>query len=330
MDNCTKKDSGKRNFWASIMRRSDSSAIVAVLALFFVFSVFADNFLTSNNIFNVSRNASLYIFVAIGQAMVLITGGMNLSLGAVGGLSVVAAGFSMQVLHLPGPIATIIALLVGVLCGIFNGMIIIKFNINPFVVTLATSFIFAGLVNVISKGYPYTDIPTSYTTIGRGKFLGMPLLFWLMLAVLVCIHILFKYTLLGRRLLATGGNAQAAQLSGIQTKKIIVLGNTLSGFFAALAGVLWISRMGSAPPAMGSDWMLISFAVAVIGGTALAGGTISAIGILCSGFMLAFIKNGLVMLNVNVYLEQTFLGIIILLSVAIESARFRYSRVKKI
>ena len=320
----------KQNFWTKIFGRSDSSAIIAVLALFLVFSIFTDNFLTRDNIFNVSRNASLYIFVAIGQAMVLITGGMNLSLGAIGGISVVAAGFSMEMLHLPGVLATAIALLVGVLCGIFNGLIIVKLNINPFVVTLATGFVFSGLVNVISKGYPYTDIPKSYTVVGRGQFIGMPLLFWLMLVTLIIIAVMFKYTLIGRRLLATGGNPKAAQLSGINTKKIIVLGNILSGFFAALAGVLWISRMGSAPPALGNDWMLISFAVAVIGGTALSGGVISALGMFCSGFMLAFIKNGLVMLDVNVYLEQTFLGLIILLSVTIESVRLKYSKVKRI
>lgn len=324
------QENQRQSIWTRIIRRSDSSAIIAVLILFLVFSIFTDNFLTKGNIFNVSRNASLYIFVAIGQSMVLITGGMNLSLGAIGGLSVVAAGFSMDVLHLPGIVATIIALCVGLIAGAFNGVIITKLNINPFVVTLATGFVFSGLVNVISKGYPYTNIPKSYTFIGRGEFLGMPLLFWLMVTFLIFLSVMFKFTLIGRRLLATGGNAQAAQLSGIKTNRMIVLGNTLSGFFAALAGVLWVSRMGSAPPAMGSDWLLISFAVAVIGGTALSGGVISAIGLFCSGFMLAFIKNGLIMLDVNVYLEQTFLGLLILLSVTIESIRMQYSIAKRI
>lgn len=319
-----------RKIISKIFARSDSSAIIAVFALFLIFSIFTSNFLAKDNLFNVSRNASLYIFIALGQAMVLITGGMNLSLGAIGGLSVVAAGYSMDILHLPGLVATIIALLVGITAGILNGVVITRLNINPFVVTLATGFVFAGLVNVISKGYPYTGIPKSYTVIGRGSFLDLPLLFWLMLIFLVAIAVMFKFTLIGRRLLATGGNAQAARLSGIKTKRIIVLGNTLSGFFAALAGILWVSRMGSAPPALGEDWMLISFAVAVIGGTALSGGVISAIGLFCSGFMLAFIKNGLVMLNVNVYLEQTFLGLIILLSVTIESVRMRYSKGNRI
>jgi len=319
-------DKKKSGIFSRIAKRSDSSVIIAVIVLLIIFSVFSDNFLNSMNIYNVSRNASLYIFVALGQAMVLVTGGMNLSLGAIGGLAVVAAGYCMHVLHLPGYVATIAALAVGISAGALNGFIITKIKINPFVVTLATAFVFSGLVNTISKGYPYTDIPSSYTTLGRGTFLGMPLLFWLVIVVLIVMTVIFKFTLIGRRLLATGGNREAAQLSGIKTKNMIVTANMISGFFASLAGVLWISRMGSAPPSMGDDWMLISFAVAVIGGTALSGGVFSALGLLCSGFMLALIKNGLVMVGANVYLEPTFLGTLILLSVAIDSARSRYAK----
>ena len=127
--------------------------------------------------------------------------------------------------------------------------------------------------------------------------------------------------MLGRRILATGGNLEAARLSGIRTDNIVLLCHTLSGFFAALAGMLWISRMGSAQPSTGTDWLIVSFAVSIIGGTALSGGEFSAVGFLASAVMLTLIKNGLIMLNVNVYFEQTFLGIIILLAVSVESIR---------
>lgn len=312
-----------------MLRRSDISVIVATLVLFGVFSFSSDSFLTSYNLFNVSRTASLYLFVAIGQAFVLIIGGMNLSLGAIGGLSVITAGYCMDILSWPSWLAVIMAFLVGIIAGWLNGMLIIKFKLNSFVVTLATSFVFTGLVNGISKGYSYTKIPKSFTLLGRGGMLGMPYLFWLMIVVLVIIWYMFKFTVIGRRILATGGNESAARLSGIKTNKIIVLANSISGFCAALAGVLWISRLGSAPPATGSDWMIISFAVAVIGGTALIGGEITAIGLFASAFMMTFIKNGLIMLNVNVYFEQTFLGIIILLAVMFESFRIKYNSVMR-
>lgn len=142
--------------------------------------------------------------------------------------------------------------------------------------------------------------------------------------MLIIMAVFFRFTLTGRRILATGGNREAARLSGIKTDKMIMLCHVMSGLFAGLAGVLYVSRMGSATPATGQDWMLISFAVSIIGGTSLNGGVFSAVGLLCSGFMMAIIKNGLVMLEVNQYFEQTFLGLIILMSVAIESVRKKY------
>jgi ribose transport system permease protein len=138
---------------------------------------------------------------------------------------------------------------------------------------------------------------------------------------LVLLGYVFRYTVIGRRILATGGNLEAARLSGIRTDNIVLLCHTLSGVFAAIAGILWVSRMGSAQPSTGTDWLIVSFAVSIIGGTALSGGEFSALGIFASAVMLTLIKNGLIMLNVNVYFEQTFLGLIILLAVSVESIR---------
>jgi ribose transport system permease protein len=306
---------------AALFRRSDFSVVLATLALFVIFSVGSPSFLTQYNLFNMGRTAALYVFVAIGQAIVVVIGGMNLSLGAIGGLSVVMAGLAMQDLGLPPVVAFPIALAVGALAGLFNGAIITRLNLNSFVATLATSFIFAGLVNGISKGNPYTNIPKDITFIGRDDILGVPILFVLMLVLLAIVGYFFRFAVTGRRILATGGNAEAARLSGVRTNRIIVLANVLSGLFAALAGFLWITRVGSAQPSIGSDWLIISFAVAIIGGTALAGGEISALGLGAAAIMLTLIKNGLIMFNVNVYFEQTFLGLVILLAVSLESIR---------
>ncbi len=306
---------------ASLLRRSDFSVVLATIVLFVIFSIGSPSFLTEYNLFNMGRTAALYVFVAIGQAIVIVIGGMNLSLGAIGGLSVVMAGMAMQDFGLDPLIALPIALLVGALAGLFNGTIITRLRLNSFVATLATSFIFAGLVNGISKGNPYTNIPKDITFIGRGDILGVPILFVLMLILLAVVAYFFRFAVTGRRILATGGNAEAARLSGIRTDRITVLANVLSGLFAALAGFLWITRVGSAQPSIGSDWLIISFAVAIIGGTALAGGEISALGLGAAAIMLTLIKNGLIMFNVNVYYEQTFLGLVILLAVSLESLR---------
>ncbi|MDR1797833.1 MAG: ABC transporter permease [Clostridiales Family XIII bacterium] len=311
-----------------MIKRSDCSGIVAAVVIFLVFCIFTDGFLTQYNIFNVSRTASLYMFIAVGQALVLIVGGMNLSLGAIGSLSVVVFGYCCQNLGWGFIPALAASLAIGGVCGLANGLIISKLNLNPFIVTLATSFVFSGLYIGISQGYPYTELPAFVNTLGRGSFLKMPLFFWIMLVMAAGIWFVFKYTVFGRRLLATGGNATAARLSGINTARIYLIANVLSGVFAALAGFFFTARQGTASPTTGSEWMLASFAVAAMGGTALSGGSISGIGLVFSAYLYAFIKNGLVLLNVDMYYEQSYLGVIILAAICFETVRTKYVKLR--
>ncbi|MFV0529030.1 MAG: ABC transporter permease [Lachnospiraceae bacterium] len=308
-----------------VFARSEVTVIIAVLVLGLIFTLFSDSFLTAYNLFNLERTAAIYIFIAIAQALVVIVGGMNLSLGYIGGLTVVAVGYSIQVAGIPPMIAIVIGLVVGAAAGFLNGLVITVLKLNSFVVTLATSFIFTGLVNGISQGFPYDKIPQSFTLVGRGGFLGVPYMLWMAVAALLLLGYFFKYTVTGRRILATGGNVEAAKMSGINTDRMVILVNIGSGIFASLAAVLWISRTGSAQPSTGADWMLISFAVAVIGGTALKGGVFNPIGVLFAGMLIVMVKNGLVMLNANVYYEQTYLGLILLLAVSLESIKAIYN-----
>lgn len=319
-----------KNLLKRFLCRTDMSAIAATIILTVIFAIGSSEFLSQYNIFNVSRTAALYMFVALGQAFVLIVGGMNLSLGNIGALSVVAFGYCSEVLHLPLAVSIIACLLTGGICGFLNGIIIVKLKLNAFIVTLATSFIYTGLVTGISRGYTYTEIPQNFFLIGRTKLLQLPSLFWIMIIVAIFVWLFFKYTVFGRRLLATGGNESAARLSGIKTEKIILIAHVLSGVFAAVAGSFWIARMGSASPTTGGDWMMISFAVAVIGGTALSGGEISPLGLVFASFLMALIKNGLIMVNADMYFEQSFLGIIILASVCFETVRLSYTKRKNI
>ncbi len=314
--------------WALL--RTDTSVIIATLILFVVFAASSKSFLTSYNLFNVARTSALNLFISLGQVLVIIVGGMNLSLGNIGGLSAIIAGYCMQILGWSGGVAAAAALCVGGLCGLLNGILIIRLKLSSFVVTLATAFIFQGMVNGISKGYPFTKISTALVSLGRNGVFGVPYLFILMIIACLIVWYLFKYTVLGRMLLATGGSEPAARMSGIKTDKMTIVANVLSGFLAALAAMLWVSRLGSAPAALGGDWLIVSFAVAVIGGTALRGGEIVVAGLFASSIMIALIRNGLVMLNVDVYFEQTFLGLVILFAVAIESARMRYSTLRRL
>lgn len=318
----------RRHVLTLLVANNEASVIAATVILFFIFMFGSDGFLSSYNIFNVSRIAALYIFIALGQAVVILIGGMNLSLGAIGGLSVICLGYSMQVLGLSPIYAVIISLLAGTILGAINGYIVTKFNLNSFVATLASSFIFTGIVYGISRGNAYQAIPVSFTLLGRRGIGPVPYLMVLAIFALIILFYVFRYTVFGRRLLATGGNLETARLSGIDTTRMIIVANTASGAFAAMAGIFTVSWLGIAPPSAGQDWLITSFAIAVIGGTSLKGGKISPLGLLVSGILIALVKNGLIMLSVNIYFEQTFLGVIILGAVMLESARTRFIRTR--
>jgi ribose transport system permease protein len=307
----------------------EAPVIIATLILALVIAFSSPNFLSTFNIFNMTRTASHYIFLALAQSMALIVGGMNLSIGFIGSMAVVSLGLSMSS-GLPPAIAIIIALLVGIIAGSLNGLLIIKLKINSFVVTLSTSFIFQGLTIGISRGMPYTKIPVSYQWLGRGSiFQVIPYMFVLVIIILIVTHIFFRYTVFGRQILATGGNEVAARMSAVNTDFTILVANILSAIAAVIAAITAVSKDGAANPGTGGDWMIYSFAVAVIGGTSLKGGVISPFGLIVSAFLIVFIKNGLVMLNANSYFEQVYLGIILLLSVSFSSLGIFISALSK-
>jgi ribose transport system permease protein len=298
---------------------SEAPVIGAALVLAVVFAVSSPSFLSSFNIFNMSRTASHYIFLALAQSMALIVGGMNLSIGFVGSMTVVALGLSMTA-GLSPAVSVIIGLLVGMTAGFVNGILIIKLKLNSFVVTLSTSFVFQGLTIGISRGMPYTQIPSSYQWLGRGSiFQVIPYMLVLALLILVMVYIFFKFTVFGRQILATGGNEVAARMSAVNTDTTILAANIFSAVAAAVAAIAVVSKDGAANPGSGADWMIYSFAVAVIGGTSLKGGVIKPFGLIISAFLIVFIKNGLVMINANSYFEQVYLGIILLISVSFSS-----------
>jgi ribose transport system permease protein len=314
-----------------LVRRSESSSVLALLVLWTVFSIGNRSFSSSYNIFNVFRTSSENFFIAMAQAMVIIVGGMNLSIGGIGAMAAVLAGFCMNVAGLPSIVAALAGIAVGLVCGSFNGLLITKLRINSFVVTLATSFIFFGIVKGATGGYPYGNIPASFTWIAKNDIAGtIPLIFVIMLISIVFFILFFRYSILGRELLATGGSLEAAKMSGINTDRIIIYANILSGLLASLVGLFTVARMSAASPLMGEEWMITSFAVAVIGGTALSGGKISMIGMFAAAILITIIKNGLVMMKVNVFYLQAFLGVLIIAAVILEVVRARYNERMKL
>ncbi len=308
-----------KSVYKKIASRSEMPVLVAVLLLGIIFTLTSNNFLSAYNIYNLSRSAALYVFIALAQAMVVIVGGMNLSIGYIGALAIVTVGHVMQNMGLPAEVAIFAGLAVGIISGLINGFLIVKLKLNSFVVTLSTSFIFRGLVTGFSKGFPYTELDDSFMFVGTDTFLGLPVMAYLALIILVIMWYFFKYTVTGRQVLATGGNETAAKMAAVNVDKTIIVANVLSGVFAAIAGMCAVSMGGTAQPSTGADWMIYSFAVAVIGGTSLKGGVFNAAGIYIAGFLIIMIRNGLVMINANYYYEQTYLGLILLIAVSLTS-----------
>jgi ribose transport system permease protein len=274
--------------------------------------------------FVLSRQVAFYVLIALAQAMCLVVGGMNLSVGGIGSLTTVILGLCCDTWRLPVWVAAPVALAFGCASGWANGCLITRLKIDSFIVTLSMMFIFMGLRSGISGGQPYA-VPESFTFLGQGAVLGVPWVFVIGMVALALMAYIFQHTVFGRHLLATGGNLQAARLSGIATDRMVVAANILSGFFAALAAVLWAAQLGSAAPETGDNWLIISFAVAIIGGTGLSGGLISPFGLLMGAAIFLLIKHGLVELKANPYFANAFLGALILLAVVVDRVREIYA-----
>lgn len=302
-----------------------SSAVTACALLLVIFSISNDSFMSSFNLFNLSRTVANYGFIAAAQLMVVVIGGMNLSVGSVGALATVASGLMMQNLHMSSFWVILITTAVGALCGLLNGVLITRLKLAPFVITLAMSFVYDGIATGISHGYSYA-INEGFSAVGRGRLLGTSMLFVLFIVLVLVLVVMFRYTIFGRNVLATGGNVNAARLSGIKVDRVVILCNVLSCALAAVSSMLWTSKTGTASPTTGSDWMLFSFAVCAIGGISLAGGNFTAIGFLCGACILTMVRNGLTMMHVDIYFEETFIGAVILIAVSIESLRSRVAR----
>ncbi len=302
--------------------------IMAALILFAGIALISGTFLSSYTMFVISRQVAAFTIVALAQAVCLVVGGMNLSVGAIGSMSTVVLGLCFAEAGLNGWIAVPLALLCGGLAGLANGLLIVKLRINSFIVTLSTMFVLMGLRSGISGGQPYA-VPPSFCTVGQQGVFGIPYVFLIMLVVLGIMSYMYRNTVFGRRMLATGGNADAARLSGINNDNMIIGANVLSGVLAALAAVLFASELGSAAPETGDSWLIVSFAVAIIGGTGLTGGVVSPYGIFMGGIIYTLIRHGLIEMKANPYYMNVYIGTLILLTIAIDRIRESYGERKK-
>jgi ribose transport system permease protein len=282
-----------------------------------IITLLEPKFLSSRNMFSVSRQISFVAIVALGELFVILTAGIDLSVGSVLGLSGVISGYAMSV-GIDPVFAVLLGLLTGFLAGIFSGFIVSYLKITPFIVTLGMLSICRGAIWVITKGWPITEISKDFIDFGLSNVLGIPMPVVIMVFCALICHIILRYTAFGRRTFAIGGNEEATALSGIDIKKIKLFIYGISGLLSAVTGVILVARFNSAQPAMGEGWELDAIAATVIGGTSLMGGAGSVLGVLIGAAIMGIIRNGLVLLRVSVYWQTLIIGVIIILATLID------------
>lgn len=304
------------------LTRADWLALLILIILGAIgLSLVTPRFGSTYNFYVLLRNVSVTVVVGLSQMVVLAVGELNLSVGALGGFVTVVLGLMMEVWHVPLPLAILLALVIGSLAGLINGLLIVTSRINGFIITLATASAFTGMSLGLTQAIPFYQLPASFTRFGQAAFGPIPyVLLVTVLLALVMAGLLGK-TVLGRQLLAVGGNRTAAALSGISINRSLVWAHTISGFLIAVAAVLGTAQLGSAQPTIGADWVLTSFAVPIIGGTALAGGYVSVVGTFLAAIIIALMNNGLILIQADPYWVQFLLGVLILGAVGLGQVR---------
>jgi ribose transport system permease protein len=308
-------------------------SLIALLLMCVVLSLLSDKFLTFANGWNVLRQISVNVCISVGMTLVILTAGIDLSVGSILAFSgAIAAGLLKFGIALPAYDLYIGFTLLGALLagsavgaglGTFNGFVITKFKVPPFVATLAMLTIARGFTMLWTKGYPISSLGKEFSFIGTGWFLGIPVLVWIAAIVVLLATILTNRTAFGKYIYAIGGNENAAKLSGININSVKIWVYALAGILAAVGGIMVTSRLNSAQPNAGLSYELDSIAAVVIGGTSLAGGRGTIIGTVLGAMIIGVLNNGLVLMDVSPFWQQVVKGVVILLAVIIDKANHK-------
>ena len=312
----------------------EGRALIALVLIIAIFSLMSENYLTVDNLILMTRHVAINAILAIGLLLVILNGGIDLSVGSAVGLSGVVAGYLLQGLPVPFSEAVaypsvllviVIAVAVGSLVGFINGIVIARLGVAPFIATLGMLYIARGIALLITNGETFTKLRgdpdlgnTGFLTTLAGTPLGIPMPIWLMFAFAIVFSVVLNRTAFGRWLYATGGNERAAELSGVPVRRVKILIYVLSGFCAGTVGLLLTADLPAATPNGGALYELNAIAAVVIGGAALSGGRGTIRGTLIGAFVIGFLVDGLVLVGVSVFWQQVVKGAVIIVAVAID------------
>ncbi|MEO3433601.1 ABC transporter permease [Inquilinus sp. CAU 1745] len=313
----------------------EGRAFFALIAIVAVFSVLSPYYFSIGNFLIMSSHVAVFGLLAIGMLLVILTGGIDLSVGSTLGLCGVVAGFLMQGVTLPAfgiilypPVWVVVVLtcLTGALVGAVNGVLIAYFKVPAFVATLGLLYVARGVALLMTNGLTYNNLEgraelgnTGFDWLGFERLLGIPMGVLVLAAVAIVCGLLLNRSAFGRWVYATGGNARAAELSGVPVRRVTLCVYVLSGICAAIAGLVLSSQLTSAGPTAGTTYELTAIAAVVIGGAALTGGVGNVRGTLLGAFVIGFLSDGLVIIGVSAYWQTVFTGAVIVLAVLLNS-----------
>ncbi|MCI8429187.1 MAG: ABC transporter permease [Lachnospiraceae bacterium] len=320
------------NALAMTLLKGRTFIVLIVMLIFFSFA--AKNFLTLNTMLLIGKHVALYGILAIGMTYVIVTGGIDLSVGAIVGLAGMIAGGLLQkgltlkifgvTLYFSVPMVVLITILIGALIGVVNGLIITRFHVAPFIATLGMMYVARGLANIHSNGATYSDLK-GYEALGNQGFgffgasvAGIPVGLLILVLLAVIFAVLLKRTSFGWHVFSIGGNEKAAKLSGVKVDKVKILVYMISGICAAVVGIIASSQLAAAHPATGESWEMNAIASAVLGGTSMAGGIGTIGGTIVGAFVIGVINDGMVMCGVSEFWQMVIKGLVIVLAVIID------------
>lgn len=278
-------------------------------------------FLSSSNIISVIRQFSFYGILAIGMCMVIITGGIDISVGSVFALSGVISCMSIAKWGVPVPLGVMLGLLAGGLMGYFNGFCVTILNLPPMIATLGMQSIARGVAYTVTGGYPIGSLPDAFKFIGLGNIFGIPTPIVLMVVLAALAVFFLNKTVIGRRIYAIGGNEEGARISGVAVNRVKRLVYTICGLTAAISGIAMAARLGVGQSTAGQGYEMDAIAATVIGGASLSGGSGSIVGAIIGAAIMGVLRNGLVLLDVSAYWQQTVIGLVIIAAVSLDNLR---------
>ncbi|PWC19402.1 ribose ABC transporter permease [Brenneria corticis] len=308
--------------WFSKEWLLEQKSLIALLILIAVVSAMSPNFFTLNNLFNILQQTSVNAIMAVGMTLVILTSGIDLSVGSLLALTGAVAA-SIVGLEVNALLAVFGALALGALIGAGTGVIVSKGKVQAFIATLVMMLLLRGVTMVYTNGSPintgFSDVADTFGWFGIGRPLGIPTPIWIMAVVFAAAWYMLHHTRLGRYIYALGGNESATRLSGISVDKIKIIVYSLCGLLSALAGIIEVARLSSAQPTAGTGYELDAIAAVVLGGTSLAGGKGRIVGTLIGALILGFLNNGLNLLGVSSYYQMIVKAVVILLAVLVDN-----------